>query len=106
MVDGKGQLIKLSNGLDARYLMSVGAVLSVENGQEVKAGDIIARIPRESSKSKDITGGLPRVTELFEARRPKDYAIIAEIDGRVEFGKDYKTKQAVLLIADNDEQVE
>lgn len=106
VVDGKGQLIKLSNGLDARYLMSVGAVLSVENGQEVKAGDIIARIPRESSKSKDITGGLPRVTELFEARRPKDYAIIAEIDGRVEFGKDYKTKQAVLLIADNDEQVE
>ena len=57
--------------------MSVDAILSVENGQEVQAGDVVARIPRESSKTRDITGGLPRVAELFEARRPKDYAIIS-----------------------------
>jgi DNA-directed RNA polymerase subunit beta' len=106
LLNDKGDIHKLSNGLDARYLMSVGAILSVEDGQEVNAGDVIARIPRESSKSKDITGGLPRVTELFEARRPKDYALIAEIDGRVEFGKDYKTKQSILLIGEDGTQVE
>ena len=62
------------------------------NGVEVEAGEVLARIPRESSKTRDITGGLPRVAELFEARMPKDYAIISEIDGRVEFGADYKDK--------------
>ena len=63
-----------------------------------KAGDVLARIPRESSKTRDITGGLPRVAELFEARKPKDYAIISEIDGRVEFGKDYKTKRRIVVV--------
>ena len=78
----------LPNGHEARYFMSVGAhSCRVENGAEVHAGDVLARIPRESSKTRDITGGLPRVAELFEARKPKDYAIIAEIEGRVEFGK-------------------
>ena len=72
--------------------MSVDAILSVDNGAQVKAGDVLARIPRESSKTRDITGGLPRVAELFEARRPKDFAIIAECE-RVEFGRDYKTKR-------------
>jgi DNA-directed RNA polymerase subunit beta' len=71
--------------------MSVDAILSVEDGQEVKAGDVVARIPREGAKTKDITGGLPRVAELFEARRPKDHAIIAEIDGYVKFGATTRT---------------
>src|SRR5262245_27843659 len=95
--DAKGNPITLANGLEARYFMSVDAILSVENGTEVKAGDVLARIPRESSKTRDITGGLPRVAELFEARRPKDFAIISEIDGRVEFGKDYKTKRRIVV---------
>ncbi|MGP1396329.1 MAG: DNA-directed RNA polymerase subunit beta' [Inquilinaceae bacterium] len=96
--DDKGEVILLANGLEARYFMSVDAILSVENGAQVKAGDVLARIPRESSKTRDITGGLPRVAELFEARKPKDFAIISEIDGRVEFGKDYKTKRRIVVV--------
>ncbi|MEK9596429.1 MAG: DNA-directed RNA polymerase subunit beta' [Rhodospirillaceae bacterium] len=99
--DEKGEVIQLANGLEARYFLSVGAVLSVENGIKVQAGDVIARIPRESTKTRDITGGLPRVAELFEARKPKDYAIISEGPGRVEFGKDYKTKRRVIVRPDN-----
>jgi len=95
--DKKGEVITMSNGLEARYFMSVGAILSAENGQEVKAGDVLARIPRESMGTRDITGGLPRVAELFEARRPKDYAVIAETTGRVLFGKDYKTKRRIII---------
>ncbi len=95
--DADGNMMKLSNGLEARYLMSVDAILSVENGAEVKAGDVLARIPRETSKTRDITGGLPRVAELFEARKPKDFAVISEIAGRVEFGKDYKTKRRIIV---------
>jgi DNA-directed RNA polymerase subunit beta' len=97
LTDKKGNILKLANGLEARYFMSVDAILSVENGAEVKAGDVLARIPRESSKTRDITGGLPRVAELFEARKPKDFAIISEMEGRVEFGKDYKTKRRILV---------
>lgn len=97
LVDDQGEPLKLENGMDARYFISVDAILSVENGAKIQAGDIIARIPREGSKTRDITGGLPRVAELFEARRPKDAAIIAEIDGRVEFGKDYKTKRRIII---------
>ncbi len=97
LTDKKGKIIELPNGLPANYYMSVDAVLSVENGQEVKAGDIIGRIPRETSKTRDITGGLPRVAELFEARRPKDFAVISEMDGQVEFGKDYKSKRRIVV---------
>jgi DNA-directed RNA polymerase subunit beta' len=92
-----GQPLKLSTGLEANYFMSTDAIITAENGAEVKAGDIIARIPRETSKTRDITGGLPRVAELFEARRPKDFAIISEVDGQVEFGKDYKAKRRVIV---------
>jgi len=99
--DEKGRVVKLPNGLEARYFMSVDAILSVENGAHVKAGDVLARIPRESSKTRDITGGLPRVAELFEARKPKDYAIISEIDGRVEFGKDYKAKRRIVVVPED-----
>ncbi len=95
--DAKGEVIKLPNGNDARYFLSPDSILSVENGAQVAAGDVLARIPREGSKTRDITGGLPRVAELFEARRPKDHAIIAETDGRVEFGKDYKAKRRIVV---------
>jgi DNA-directed RNA polymerase subunit beta' len=95
--DDKGEVVRLASGTDARYFLSPDSILSVENGAQVAAGDVMARIPREGSKTRDITGGLPRVAELFEARRPKDHAIIAENDGRVEFGKDYKAKRRVIV---------
>ncbi|MEP6147045.1 MAG: DNA-directed RNA polymerase subunit beta', partial [Nisaea sp.] len=102
--DEKGEVIELANGLEARYFMSVDAILSVDNGAQVRAGDVLARIPRESSKTRDITGGLPRVAELFEARKPKDYAIISESEGRVEFGKDYKTKRRIMVVPQDAEK--
>jgi DNA-directed RNA polymerase subunit beta' len=92
-----GDVVVLPNGHEARYFMSVDAILSVEDGAEVHGGDVLARIPRETSKTRDITGGLPRVAELFEARKPKDHAIIASIDGRVAFGKDYKAKRRIII---------
>ena len=95
--DKKGEVITLANGMEARYFMSVDAILSIDSGAQVKAGDVLARIPRETSKTRDITGGLPRVAELFEARKPKDYAIISDIEGRVEFGKDYKNKRRIVV---------
>ncbi|MDE3016437.1 MAG: DNA-directed RNA polymerase subunit beta' [Pseudomonadota bacterium] len=95
--DKKGEIITLANGLEARYFLPVGAILNVQDGHDVHAGDVLARIPRESTKTHDITGGLPRVAELFEARKPKDHAIISEIEGVVEFGKDYKNKRRVVI---------
>ena len=85
------------------YPMSIDSILSVEDGQEVSAGQVIARIPKESSKTKDITGGLPRVAELFEARKPKDPAIMCEIDGKISFGKDYKNKRRVVITSLDEE---
>ncbi|WP_270936520.1 DNA-directed RNA polymerase subunit beta' [Falsiroseomonas oryzae] len=98
--DERGNVVKRDNGSEAITFLPPGSLLSIENGREVNAGDIIARMPRESSKTRDITGGLPRVAELFEARRPKDAAIIADVDGRVEFGKDYKAKRRILVVPD------
>ena len=95
--DSKGEIMKLANGNEARYLLSVGAILSVDAGAKVHAGDTLARIPTEGATSSDITGGLPRVAELFEARRPKEHAIIAEISGKVEFGRDYKNKRRITI---------
>lgn len=95
--DVKGEVLTLVSGAEARYYLSADAILSVEDGAQVHAGDVLARIPVEGTKTRDITGGLPRVAELFEARRPKDHAVIAEIDGRVEFGKDYKAKRRLIL---------
>jgi DNA-directed RNA polymerase subunit beta' len=92
-----GAYKRISNGGEARYLLPVGAILSVGDGDEVKPGEVLARIPTESAKTRDITGGLPRVAELFEARRPKDCAVIAEMDGRVEFGRDYKNKRRIKI---------
>jgi DNA-directed RNA polymerase subunit beta' len=97
--DAQGNPVVLPNGQEARYFLMVDAILSVDNGQTVHAGDVLARMPRgESAKTRDITGGLPRVAELFEARRPKDFAIIAEGEGRIEFGKDYKAKRRIVVM--------
>jgi DNA-directed RNA polymerase subunit beta' len=98
--DKKGKLDKLPRGGEARYLLPVDAIMSVEPGHEVKAGDVLARIPMESAKTRDITGGLPRVAELFEARRPKDHAIIAEVSGTVQLGRDYKNKRRITIVPD------
>ncbi len=97
-----GEPVRNDAGNPVTYQMSVDAILSVEDGQEIKAGDVVARIPREGAKTKDITGGLPRVAELFEARRPKDHAIIAEIDGYVRFGRDYKNKRRITIEPSDD----
>ena len=83
---------------EARYLLPSGSNILVDEGQKVQAGDIIAKIPRETTKTKDITGGLPRVAELFEARKPKEYALISEIDGIVQMGKDFKGKRKIQVM--------
>ncbi|MBN8828858.1 MAG: DNA-directed RNA polymerase subunit beta' [Sphingobacteriia bacterium] len=95
--DENGNIISLANGLEARYFLPINAILSIADNDKVHAGDVIARIPRESTKTRDITGGLPRVVELFEARKPKDHAIISDIEGVVEFGKDYKSKRRIVI---------
>jgi len=97
IVDDKGEIKKLPNGNEARYMLSVGALLSVDKGGQLHAGDVLARIPTEGATSTDITGGLPRVAELFEARRPKEHAILADVSGRVEFAKDYKGKSRFVI---------
>ncbi|WP_179381573.1 DNA-directed RNA polymerase subunit beta' [Jannaschia marina] len=102
IVGADGEPVRNEAGNPVTYPMSVDAILSVEDGQDLKAGDVVARIPREGAKTKDITGGLPRVAELFEARRPKDHAIIAERDGTVKFGKDYKNKRRITVVPADD----
>ena len=97
LMDAKGKIVTLPNGSQAVYALPVGAILTVEDTAEIKAGDIIARMPKETLKSKDITGGLPRVAELFEARKPKDSAILNEAPGIVSFGKDLKGKRRILV---------
>ena len=105
--DSKGRTAKIpgSNAM-ARHLLSVGANLVVSEGNPVSAGDILAKIPRETTKTKDITGGLPRVAELFEARKPKEYAVISEIDGVVSYGKDAKGKRKIVVTPDVGEEKE
>jgi DNA-directed RNA polymerase subunit beta' len=99
--DDNGNTIRLRGGEnEARYYLPVGANIYVNDGDRVEAGDVLARIPRETTKTKDITGGLPRVAELFEARKPKDHAVISEIDGVVHFGKDTKGKRKVIIQPD------
>ncbi len=96
--DEHGRTVKIpKTELFARYFLPVGAYINVADGVAVYPGDVIAKIPRETTKTKDITGGLPRVAELFEARKPKEFAVISEIDGRVSFGKDTKGKRKVLV---------
>ncbi|HIM32484.1 MAG TPA: DNA-directed RNA polymerase subunit beta', partial [Pelagibacteraceae bacterium] len=96
--DEKGNVVKKADDNEARYYLVPDSILSVNDGQKVYAGDVLARLPKETSKTRDITGGLPRVAELFEARRPKDSAIIAENDGSIEFGKELRGKQKVSIV--------
>ncbi|MBO6491799.1 MAG: DNA-directed RNA polymerase subunit beta', partial [Pelagibacteraceae bacterium] len=95
--DEKGNIIKKADENEARYYLVPDSILSVKDGQHILAGDVIARLPKETSKTKDITGGLPRVAELFEARKPKESAIIAENDGSVNFGKEVRGKLKVSI---------
>jgi DNA-directed RNA polymerase subunit beta' len=95
--DKNGKVAKLARGGEARSLLPVDAIIAVDPGAKVKAGDVLARVSTESAKTRDITGGLPRVAELFEARRPKDAAIIAEKSGTIQFGRDYKNKRRLTL---------
>jgi len=105
--DSKGKTAKLvSTNSAARYFLSVGVNIVVSEGDDVRAGDILAKIPRETTKTKDITGGLPRVAELFEARKPKDFAVISEIDGAVSFGKDAKGKRKIIVTPEVGEERE
>ena len=101
--DDKGNVIKKADDNEARYYLVPDSILSVKDGQKIYAGDVIARLPKETSKTKDITGGLPRVAELFEARKAKDSAIIAENDGKVEFGKEVRGKQRISIVSENGE---
>jgi DNA-directed RNA polymerase subunit beta' len=99
VIKGKdGKIAKVARGGDARYMLPVESIISFEPGAKVNAGDVITRISINSAKTRDITGGLPRVAELFEARRPKDHAIIAEISGTIQFGRDFKNKQRVSIV--------
>ena len=97
--DEKGNVIKKADDNEARYYLVPDSILSVQDGQKIFAGDVIARLPKETSKTKDITGGLPRVAELFEARKAKDSAIIAENDGKVIFGKEVRGKQKISIVS-------
>jgi len=101
--DSKGNVIKKADDNEARYYLVPDSILSVKDGQNISAGDVIARLPKETTKTKDITGGLPRVAELFEARKAKDSAIIAENDGKVIFGKEVRGKQRVTIESENGE---
>jgi DNA-directed RNA polymerase subunit beta' len=105
--DEAGRTLKVGDTkIEARYLLPVGAIITANEGDVVKAGDLVAKIPRETTKTKDITGGLPRVAELFEARKPKECAVIGEIDGIVSFGKDTKGKRKLLITPDAGEAKE
>mgnify|MGYP001196369558 CR=1 FL=1 len=101
--DEKGNVVKKADDNEARYYLVPDSILSVKDGQKIFAGDVIARLPKETSKTKDITGGLPRVAELFEARKAKDSAIIAENDGKVLFGKEVRGKQRISIVSDSGE---
>ncbi|NEV63000.1 DNA-directed RNA polymerase subunit beta' [Thiorhodococcus minor] len=107
LLDENGNELNIAGtDLPARYALSSGAIVSVSHGAEVGVGDILARIPQESSKTRDITGGLPRVADLFEARKPKEPALLAEASGTVSFGKDTKGKQRLIITKDDGETVE
>jgi DNA-directed RNA polymerase subunit beta' len=96
--DKRGRTLKLpGTGSAARYSLPVGSIISVNEGDTLQSGTVVGKIPRETTKTKDITGGLPRVAELFEVRKPKEHAVITEIDGRVSFGKDLKGKRRVVI---------
>src|SRR5207253_9420064 len=102
--DKNNKVLKLARGGEARYQLAVDAIISVDAGTQVKAGDVIARIPTESAKTRDITGGWPTAAERFAARRPNEADIIAEISGTIRFGRDYKNKQRIIIEPANTEE--
>jgi DNA-directed RNA polymerase subunit beta' len=106
IADENGEL-KMIPGTDspASYILPVGANVTIAEGDEVRPGDVVAKIPRETTKTKDITGGLPRVAELFEARKPKEAAVITEVDGVVSFGKDTKGKRKIVVTPEVDSKL-
>jgi DNA-directed RNA polymerase subunit beta' len=107
LVDAKGNDVNIAGtNLPANYFLPGGALVNVTDGADVNVGDVLARIPQESSKTRDITGGLPRVADLFEARKPKEPAILAEETGTVSFGKDTKGKQRLIITNSEGEQNE
>ncbi len=107
LVDKDGNDLNIAGtDIPARYYLTAGAIVGVTDGAEVEVGDTLARLPQESSKTRDITGGLPRVADLFEARKPKDQAILAEATGTVSFGKDTKGKQRLIITDADGEQHE
>src|SRR5262245_65795236 len=107
LVDAKGKEVTFANTeIPAVYTLPPGALVNLEDGAKVSVGDVIARIPQESSKTRDITGGLPRVADLFEARKPKDPAILAEKSGTVSFGKETKGKRRLVITGDDAEKYE
>jgi DNA-directed RNA polymerase subunit beta' len=107
ITDAKGNPVKPKDSSNhSSYDLSVGIILNIDKGKEVKAGDVIARIPRASSKTKDITGGLPRVADIFESRKPKNPAVLAEISGVIEFGKDIKSKRRIIINPEDGDPVE
>jgi len=107
LVNAKGKEVCFANtDIPAIYALPAGALVNLEDGAKVSVGDIIARIPQESSKTRDITGGLPRVADLFEARKPKDSAILAEYSGTVSFGKETKGKRRLIITDDQGEKHE
>jgi DNA-directed RNA polymerase subunit beta' len=106
LVDAKGKDLNIAGTEQAaRYFLPSGAIINIDDGNDVSVGDVIARIPQESSKTRDITGGLPRVADLFEARKPKEPAIMAEASGVVSFGKETKGKQRLVITKDSSEVV-
>jgi DNA-directed RNA polymerase subunit beta' len=107
LLNAKGKEVTFANTeIPAVYTLPAGALINLEDGAKVSAGDVIARIPQESSKTRDITGGLPRVADLFEARKPKDPAILAEKSGTVSFGKETKGKRRLVITGDDGEKYE
>jgi len=107
LLNAKGKEVTFANTeIPAVYTLPAGALINLEDGAKVSAGDVIARIPQESSKTRDITGGLPRVADLFEARKPKDPAILAEKSGTVSFGKETKGKRRLVITSDDGDKYE
>jgi len=107
LVDEQGEPVFLKGTeIPAQYPLPPGAIVNLGDGDTVNVGDVVARIPQESSKTRDITGGLPRVADLFEARKPKDPAIMAEVSGTVSFGKETKGKQRLVITDENGERHE
>ena len=106
IINKKGKVVSVGDLKEAKYALPIGVTVNVDNKAEVQKGDVLGKIPRETTKTKDITGGLPRVAELFEARKPKEPSIMAEVNGTVSFGSDLKGKRRMIITDDDGNQIE